>query len=131
MKPSTGDGGLLLEQGQQRLLGHGGCADFGLPCLHLREVAPYRVLGVSPGITERWQEDLQHGQRHWFLIPAPQFQGPSHRRNIAEVACLGQIAAHFQVGVDAFMQASVQLEHEHVSIHHRGIALFCLQGQRL
>src|SRR5882724_3216152 len=53
--------GTRVEQGEQRLLGHGGGSDVGLPCWHLREVAPYRVLGVSPGIPERWQEDLQHG----------------------------------------------------------------------
>jgi hypothetical protein len=123
--------GTRVEQGEQRVLGHGGGSDGGLPCLDLCEVAPDRVLGISPGIPQGWQEDLQHGQREGFLVRAPIFQGPSHRGNIAEVARLGQIASHFQVGVDAFMQASVQLEHEQVAIHHRGIALVCLQGHRL
>ena len=82
---------------------------------------------MAPAVGLALDQLLQHRDGHRLLRGRPVFQGAGNRRYSRIADALGQLTADLEVGVDAGLQASEQLEDQSIPVDQGRVAL--LAGQ--
>src|SRR5579883_207911 len=81
-----------------------------------------RVEGVAPGVTLIFDEGMKRGDDGAIAVRSAIFNRSGERRRVRELP-LGKESAHFHFGMNARLDAAVQLEQKTAAIHDCGIAV--------